>query len=95
VIKSELIDYLRYNTSIGDVYMYEKSLFVNANLFAVRFVNSLLQTAAIMELVEWSADVNIGLLDSTLPDEIKEQVLFDYREIEKQFTQMTGSINGN
>lgn len=75
--------------------MYEKNLFVDTNLFAVRFVNSLLQNAAIMELVEWSADVNIGLLDSTLPDEIKEQVLFDYREIEKKFTQMTGSINGN
>ena len=75
--------------------MYEKNLFVDTNLFAVRFVNSLLQNAAIMELVEWSTDVNIGLLDSTLPDEIKEQVLFDYREIEKKFTQMTGSINGN
>jgi len=75
--------------------MHKKNLFINSNLFATRLINSLLQSVAIMELMEWSVDVNNGLLDSTLPDEIKEQVLFDYKEIEKQFTQMTGSINGN
>lgn len=75
--------------------MYEKNLFVNANLFATKFVNSLMLNVAIIELVDWSTDVDNGLNDMTLPDEIREQVLFDYREIEKQFTQMTGSINGS
>ncbi|MBC8408640.1 MAG: hypothetical protein H8E12_07975 [Rhodobacteraceae bacterium] len=69
--------------------MYEK------NLFATRFINSLMLNAAIVELIEWSIDVDLGLNDMTLPDEIRKQALFDYREIEKQFTQMTGSINGN
>tara|TARA_B100000700_G_C15043148_1_gene856398 strand:- start:1017 stop:1250 length:234 start_codon:yes stop_codon:yes gene_type:complete len=68
-------------------------LFKNAEDFAANLVQTFVFYSAITELIDWMSDVEAGLDDPTLPDEVKAQAMLDYNQIQKHVSQFTGSMS--
>jgi len=66
--------------------------FSQAGKFAENVYNMLIFNATVFELLDWMEDVEAGLKDPELPEEVKEQVFIDYNEIQKRFNEISGSI---
>ena len=62
-----------------------------ANQFADRLYSTLAVNLVIAELATWLNDVEIGLNDPSLPQEIKAEVKKDFVDINARFNQLTGS----
>lgn len=71
---------------------YQVGPFKKAEEFADSFAKMIIFNSAVVELMDWMSDVEAGLNDPTLPEEVKAQVKIDYNEIEKKFTQISGSM---
>lgn len=65
--------------------------FGEANQFADRLYSTLTVNLVIAELATWLNDVEIGLKDPSLPQEIKAEVKKDFVDINARFNQLTGS----
>ena len=64
-----------------------------------KFANNMLQTmifnTMVYELLDWAEEVESAKTDPTLPEEVKAQVIVDYGEIQRRFSQISGSmLNG-
>lgn len=66
--------------------------FKEAGKFAENFNNMLIFNAAVFELMDWMEDVEAGLKDPSLPEDVRAQVIVDYSEIKKRFNEISGSI---
>jgi hypothetical protein len=66
--------------------------FSKAGKFAENFTNMLIFNAAVFDLIDWMQDVEAGLKDPSLPEDVKAQVFVDYAEIKKRFNEISGSI---
>ena len=66
--------------------------FSQAGKFAENIYNMLIFHATVFELLDWMEDVEAGLKDPDLPDEVRTQVFVDLNEIQKRFNEISGSI---
>jgi len=63
-----------------------------AGKFAESMVEMLIFNTTIFELMDWAKEVEIGMNDDSLPAEVRAQVLVDYKEIQRKFSQLSGSM---
>ena len=77
------------------MYQSQVGLFKSAEDFATNLIATLTFYSAVTELVDWMEDVEAGMSDPTLPEDVKAQVLVDYNHIQKHFNQFTGSLPQN
>ena len=69
--------------------------FASAGKFAENMLKTLIFNTTVFELMDWAQEVQAGMSDDTLPDEVKAQVLVDYKEVQRRFEQLSGSmLNG-
>ena len=66
--------------------------FGKAGKFAENMLQSLILNVAIFELIDWAEEVQAGMQDETLPEEVKAQIAVDYNEIQRRYNQLTGSM---
>lgn len=74
------------------MYVNDIGPFSEAGKFAENFSNMLVFNATVFELIDWMKDVEAGLKDPSLPEEVRAQVFVDYSEIKKRFNEISGSI---
>ena len=72
--------------------MYQVGLFRDAENFVNNFVKMLEFNSEVIELMDWMRDVQAGLDDPTLPDDVKAQAIIDYNEIQKRFDAFSTSM---
>jgi len=77
--------------------MYQNQVgpFKSAEGFVSNLIKTLTFYSAVTELVDWMEDVEAGMSDPSLPDDVKAQVIVDYNHIQKHFNQFTGSMPQN
>ena len=66
--------------------------FASAGKFAENMLQTLIFNTMVFELMDWAAEVELGLNDDTLPDDVKKQVLVDKNEIQRRFNSISGSM---
>ena len=76
----------------GTMNMYQVGPFKNAEGFAENFIKMLQFNTAVIELMDWMTDVQAGLNDPDLPESVKAQVVMDWKEIQQQFSEFSGSM---
>ena len=66
--------------------------FAKTNKLAENMLKSLIFNTMVFELMDWAQEVEAGLADETLPNDVRRQVLVDHQEIKRRFSQLSGSM---
>lgn len=66
--------------------------FGKAGKFAENMLQSVILNTAVFELMDWAQEIEAGMSDSSLPSEVKAQILVDYNEVQRRFAQLSGSM---